>query len=135
MERRGFGACRRRTRTSPRSWRGSSERRRATTVTCASDRRLRGRERWTISIFPLEYLPINSMAPNYKKDLNNIRQAVAKRVRALRTERRFTQSELAARMGLSQGRLSQIERGDGSFTAEQFLLLLRLFNVPVSHFA
>jgi transcriptional regulator with XRE-family HTH domain len=35
---------------------------------------------------------------------------------------------------MSQGRLSEIERGDGSFTAEQFLVLLRVFNVPASHF-
>lgn len=46
----------------------------------------------------------------------------------------MTQKELAARLGLSQGRLSEIERGDGSFTAEQLLLMLRLFNVPASHF-
>ena len=30
--------------------------------------------------------------------------------------------------------MSEIERGDGSFTAEQFLAILKLFNVPASHF-
>lgn len=60
---------------------------------------------------------------------------MAGKVRELRTERRFTQSELAERLGLSQGRLSEIERGDGSFTAEQFLLMLKLFNVTASHFS
>jgi transcriptional regulator with XRE-family HTH domain len=55
-------------------------------------------------------------------------------VRALRKERGWTQSELAGRLGLSQSRLSEIERGDGSFTAEQFLLILRLFNVTTSRF-
>ncbi len=46
----------------------------------------------------------------------------------------MTQAELAARLGLSQSRLSQVERGDGSFTAEQFVEILRIFNVPLSHF-
>ena len=46
----------------------------------------------------------------------------------------MTQAALAAELGLSQSRLSEIERGDGSFTAEQLLTLLRLFNVGVSHF-
>ena len=43
-------------------------------------------------------------------------------------------SELAKQLHLSQARLSEIERGGGSFTAEQFLQILRLFNVPASHF-
>ncbi|MFO0760133.1 MAG: helix-turn-helix transcriptional regulator, partial [Byssovorax sp.] len=60
--------------------------------------------------------------------------SVTGRVRSLRQERRLTQQALAGQLGLSQGRLSEIERGDGSFTAEQLLLLLRLFNVPASHF-
>ena len=47
----------------------------------------------------------------------------------------MSQAQLAAQLGLSQGRLSEIERGDGSFTAEQLLVLLQLFNVPVDHFA
>lgn len=55
-------------------------------------------------------------------------------VRALRTARRWTQAELAQQLGLSQPRLSQIERGDGSFSAEQFLQILALFNVGVEHF-
>lgn len=57
------------------------------------------------------------------------------RVRKLRERRRWTQAELARQLGLSQPRLSQIERGDGSFTAEQFLRILELFNVGVDHFA
>jgi transcriptional regulator with XRE-family HTH domain len=70
----------------------------------------------------------------YQDDLNQIRSDVASRVRTLRVERRFTQKELAVRLGLSQSRLSEIERGEGSFTAEQLLVLLGLFNVPASHF-
>jgi len=41
---------------------------------------------------------------------------------------------LSTQLGLSQPRLSQIERGEGSFTAEQFLSLLQLFNVDADEF-
>jgi len=44
-------------------------------------------------------------------------------------------SALAGQLGLEQSRLSEIERGDVSFTAEQFVAILKLFNVPPSHFA
>ena len=60
---------------------------------------------------------------------------IGAKVRELRESRRWTQKDLAGRIGLSQSRLSEIERGDGSFTAEQFLVLLKLFNVGASHFA
>ena len=56
-------------------------------------------------------------------------------VRALRKERGWTQAELAEKLGLSQNRLSEVERGDGSFTAEQFLLILKIFNVTTGRFA
>jgi transcriptional regulator with XRE-family HTH domain len=62
------------------------------------------------------------------------RAHIAKVVRTLRRERAWTQAELAGKLGLSQSRLSEIESGAGSFTAEQFLLILRLFNVTTSHF-
>ena len=38
-------------------------------------------------------------------------------------------------MGLSQARLSEIENGDGTFTAEHLLEILKLFNVGIDHFA
>jgi transcriptional regulator with XRE-family HTH domain len=62
------------------------------------------------------------------------RSQIADKVRALRQARHWTQSELASHLHISQSRLSEIESGDGSFTAEQFLAILRLFNVPTSHF-
>lgn len=61
-------------------------------------------------------------------------RAIAAKVRALRLQRKWSQAELAKRLGLSQNRLSEIERGAGSFSAEQLLLLLALFNVSVSAF-
>lgn len=67
-------------------------------------------------------------------DMDKARLRVVAKVRELRTERRWTQAELAAKLGLSQARLSEIERGGGSFTAEQFLEVLRLFNVNLDAF-
>src|SRR5271154_2106763 len=72
---------------------------------------------------------------NDKEELRKARFTIAKSVRDLRKERRWTQAELAKRLDLSQARLSEVESGDGSFTAEQFLLLLKLFNVGTSRFA
>jgi transcriptional regulator with XRE-family HTH domain len=66
--------------------------------------------------------------------LDKIRRDIAGQVRALRQERHWTQAELARHLGVSQNRLSEIERGSGSFTAEQFLAVLKLFNVPVNRF-
>jgi transcriptional regulator with XRE-family HTH domain len=68
------------------------------------------------------------------KSLDNQRRRIAAKVRELRRSRKWTQAELSAQLHLSQNYLSEIERGSGSFTAEQFLLLLKLFNVPVSQF-
>jgi transcriptional regulator with XRE-family HTH domain len=69
-----------------------------------------------------------------QRDLETLREQVAARIRGLRQEHRWTQKSLAQQLDLSQSRLSEIENGQGSFTAEQFLKLLRLFNVPASHF-
>lgn len=62
------------------------------------------------------------------------RLRIGQGVRALRRERAWTQAELAEKLGLSQSRLSEIESGGGSFTAEQFLRILTLFNVTTSRF-
>jgi transcriptional regulator with XRE-family HTH domain len=66
--------------------------------------------------------------------LGRSRKKIAAKVRQLRLARKLTQHELATHLHLSQSRLSEIEHGDGSFTAEQFLELLRLFNVTVTDF-
>ncbi len=71
---------------------------------------------------------------NEPKTVAVTRARIASEVRSLRKGRRWTQAEFAARLGLSQSRLSEIERCDGSFTAEQFLLILKAFNVPVTQF-
>ncbi len=66
---------------------------------------------------------------------SHLRAEIGRKVRELREGRGLTQADLSKRLGLSQNRLSEVERGQGSFTAEQFLLLLRIFNVPVAHFS
>jgi len=68
------------------------------------------------------------------KNLLNIRRIVSEKVRELRVQRKLTQKELAAQLGLSQSRLSEIEQGKGSFTAEQFIMILKIFNVPMGYF-
>lgn len=68
------------------------------------------------------------------EEFKDARTQIAAKVRELRRSRRWTQAELSARLQLSQSRLSELERGAGSFTAEQFLLLLRLFNASASDF-
>jgi transcriptional regulator with XRE-family HTH domain len=72
--------------------------------------------------------------PNSLKQLDENRREIASRVRELRRNRRWTQAQLAEQLQMSQSRLSDIERGAGSFTAEQFLLLLKIFNVAVGDF-
>lgn len=63
------------------------------------------------------------------------RKDIGAKVRDLRKARHWSQAELAQRLDLSQARLSQIERGNGSFAAEHLLEIFRLFNVDASHFA
>lgn len=66
--------------------------------------------------------------------LPQYRSRIAAKIRALRLERRWTQARFAALLGLSQNRLSEMERGEGSFSAEQLLAILATFNVPLDYF-
>lgn len=68
------------------------------------------------------------------KSIDIFRRSIGDGIRSLRTSRRWTQAELAKKLGVSQAQLSQVERGASSLTAEQFLAVLRLFNVPLSTF-
>jgi transcriptional regulator with XRE-family HTH domain len=72
---------------------------------------------------------------NSPQELTKYRRTIAGKIRRLREARHLTQAELAARLGISQGRLSEIERGAGSFTAEQLVVLMQLFNVTASELA
>ncbi len=64
-----------------------------------------------------------------------LRHKISAKIRELRLQRRWTQARLAELLGISQNYLSVLERGQGSFTAEQLLTLLRHFNVPIDEFA
>lgn len=76
------------------------------------------------------------MAPSvHHAFLESARLDIARRVRELRTARRMTQAELGDLLELSQGRISQLEHGGGSFSAEQLLVISRVFNVAVSELA
>ena len=60
-----------------------------------------------------------------------IRAEIARKVRALRESRNMTQADLSKKLGMSQGRFSVIERGEGSFSAEQIVEILRVFNATL----
>ncbi len=62
------------------------------------------------------------------------RAEIGARIRELRKERHWTQAQLAELLGISQNYLSVLERGQGSFTAEQLLTVLKHFNVPIDYF-
>lgn len=66
---------------------------------------------------------------------DRLRRSVVGKIRRLRLDNRWTQTRLARLLGLSQNRLSEIERGKGSFTAEQLLLILKTFNTPLHYFS
>ena len=59
---------------------------------------------------------------------------IAERIRELREGRGLSQMDLSKRLGISQTRLSRIERGAGTLAAEELLDLLAIFNVGVDAF-
>ena len=62
------------------------------------------------------------------------RTEIGQKLKALREARRWSQTELAERVGISQARISLIEHGKAALDAGEFLDVLRIFNVPASHF-
>lgn len=69
------------------------------------------------------------------EDAKALRAEIGARIRKLRQERRWSQTRLATLLGISQNYLSLLERGLGSFTAEQLLTVLKHFNVPIDDFS
>jgi transcriptional regulator with XRE-family HTH domain len=59
---------------------------------------------------------------------------IGKKLRDLRKGRGLSQGDLGKILGLSQSSLSEIELGQTSLSAEQFIEILKFFNVPASHF-
>lgn len=75
-------------------------------------------------------LPMGVLDENRDK-LDRTRRTLAEKVRELRRSRGWTQATLAGHLGLSQSRLSEIEGGDGSFSAEHLVAVLSLFHVDL----
>ncbi len=67
-------------------------------------------------------------------EAQNIQAAIAAGLKRLRKERRRTQVEVAALLGLSQAQLSKVESGRASLSAEQLVQLLRHFSLPLNYF-
>lgn len=65
---------------------------------------------------------------------SKLQTKIADKAKLARIERKFTQREIAKLLGLSQSRYSEIENGSGSFTAEQFVTLMKHYNRPLSYF-
>lgn len=68
------------------------------------------------------------------KDLIKYRRSIIEGIKKVRKDRRYTQAEFAKLLGLSQQQYSKIERGEGTISAEQFLLILDKFVLPLSYF-
>lgn len=71
-------------------------------------------------------------SPEPTIDLEQVRLSIVGKMHALRLARGWTQAELAAKLGLSQARLSVIERGGGTISAEQLVALLSLGNLSLA---
>lgn len=67
-------------------------------------------------------------------DRDRLKQRIGPTVRSLRKRRHWTLAELARHLELSESRLSELERGAGSFSAEHLLVLFRLFQVGPEDF-
>ena len=72
-------------------------------------------------------------SPN-NKTAHDQRAFIGKRLRDLRKSRGLSQGDIGKTLGIPQTTLSEIELGKASLTAEQLILVLKAFNVPVSHF-
>lgn len=61
-------------------------------------------------------------------------QLVGPKIRQLRKERRLTQTELAARIGIQQSDLSRMEKGEYRVSLDTLFRILAEFNVSISEF-
>ncbi len=68
------------------------------------------------------------------KLIKNFGKSITEGIKRIRKERHFTQEEFARLLGISQQQFSAIERENGSISAEQFLVILNRFNLPIDYF-
>jgi transcriptional regulator with XRE-family HTH domain len=68
--------------------------------------------------------------------IHKIRQAqlIGPRIRKMRRERKLTQTELAARIGIQQSDLSRMEKGEYRVSLDTLFRILAEFNISVSEF-
>jgi transcriptional regulator with XRE-family HTH domain len=68
--------------------------------------------------------------------VRKIRQVelVGPRIRRLRKERKLTQTELAARIGIQQSDLSRMEQGEDRVSLDTLFKILAEFNVSIGEF-
>jgi transcriptional regulator with XRE-family HTH domain len=68
--------------------------------------------------------------------VHKIRQAqlIGPRIRKMRRERKLTQTELAARIGIQQSDLSRMEKGEYRVSLDTLFRILAEFNISVSEF-
>ena len=67
-----------------------------------------------------------------RQDQLVLKAAIASRVRRTRLERGFSQADVAIRLGLHRPAVSEIEAARRSISAEELVVLARLFGVGVS---
>ncbi len=61
-------------------------------------------------------------------------QLVGPKIRQLRKERKLTQTELAARIGIQQSDLSRMEKGEYRVSLDTLFKILAVFDVSISEF-
>ena len=68
------------------------------------------------------------------KDFKLSKKQIGERVRALRTDRGLTQTELGEMLNLNQSNISAIERGDRGATIHQAVRIAKALQVSVDGF-
>ena len=61
-------------------------------------------------------------------------QLIGPKIRKMRKERKLTQTELAARIGIQQSDLSRMEKGEYRVSLDTLFRILAEFNVSISEF-
>ena len=63
--------------------------------------------------------------------VDKLKNEIGKRVREIRTNKNFSQEEVAKHLGLHRPSISQIEHGERDVTAQELVKLGELFNVTL----
>lgn len=65
------------------------------------------------------------------QDINKVKNQLGKRVRELRSERKWSQEELAHQSGLARSFTGAIERGEKDIRLSTLLKLTNTFGIPL----